>query len=346
MFKYSEKITVIIPVYNTASYLRECLDSVVNQSYSNLEIIIVNDASTDSSKQIINQYQNQDNRIQVIHHKDNLGLGGARNSGLDITTGQYIFFLDSDDIIEKNALEIFYQKIVKYNADIVGCALRRTNEKNQQTLKIDFCHKQSELVFLDENIYNAYFNGKIPVNVATKLYRRKIWIDSKIRMPINIFHEDNYIFYDITSVCSKFVQINDILYRHRQHNKSITGRNISWKFMEDFLIALQKQKLFFQRGTFQDKTLQNSEQERRDTIRIHCIVPNNRTVPKELLVQMLNHAEKYDLKQEVFYEVAKNLSDLHQKLNKVSIANWWYDFGQASWTKRIKILAKKLFKTI
>lgn len=105
-----EQISVIIPIYNVEKYLSDCVESVLKQTYTDLEIILVDDGSQDASGQICDDYAKQDSRVQVIHKK-NGGLSSARNAGIDQATGQYFFFLDSDDWIAENALELLYKEI-------------------------------------------------------------------------------------------------------------------------------------------------------------------------------------------------------------------------------------------
>ncbi len=113
-------ISVIIPVYNVEKYLKKCLDSVMCQTYSNLEVILIDDGSTDQSGYICDLYHQQDSRFVVIHQQ-NKGLSGARNAGLDYAHGQWIGFIDSDDYIAKNMYEVLYQTSIKYNADVCAC---------------------------------------------------------------------------------------------------------------------------------------------------------------------------------------------------------------------------------
>ena len=113
-------ISVIIPVYNSEKYLRKCLDSVINQTLKDLEIICVNDGSTDQSLEILNEYINVDNRITVIN-QDNLGAGAARNKGLEVAKGEYIHFLDADDWLEPNAYELVYHHVKKSDTIIDIC---------------------------------------------------------------------------------------------------------------------------------------------------------------------------------------------------------------------------------
>lgn len=119
-----DKISVIIPVYNTEKYLKRCLDSIINQTFKNLEIIIVDDGSTDSSPQICDNYAESDDRIRVIH-KTNGGLSSARNAGIDIATGIYISFIDSDDYIDIKYFEILYSNIISSRRNCVGKIKRK-----------------------------------------------------------------------------------------------------------------------------------------------------------------------------------------------------------------------------
>ena len=113
----TEKITVIVPVYNVENYLNKCLDSLINQTYKNLEIIVINDGSTDNSGTICQEYAQKDNRIVYIE-KENGGLSDARNAGLDRMTGSYVTFVDSDDWIEQDYVEVLYNKLTEHQADV------------------------------------------------------------------------------------------------------------------------------------------------------------------------------------------------------------------------------------
>lgn len=117
-------ISVIVPVYNVQNYLNECVESIVSQSYKKLEIILVDDGATDNSGVICDEWKEKDNRIIVVHKK-NAGLGFARNSGLEVTTGDYVMFIDSDDYIASDMIERLYDVAVKTNSDTVYCGLTR-----------------------------------------------------------------------------------------------------------------------------------------------------------------------------------------------------------------------------
>ena len=112
-------VTIIIPVYNTERYLRQCLDSVINQTFKDFECICINDGSTDNSYNILKEYVQKDNRFTVINLPENKGQGNARNKGINIAKGKYITFIDSDDWVKENHIEQLYNNITKYNSDIV-----------------------------------------------------------------------------------------------------------------------------------------------------------------------------------------------------------------------------------
>ena len=118
-----EKISIIVPIYKVEKYLNRCVDSIINQSWQNLEIILVNDGSPDNSGIICDEYTKKDHRVRVIH-KTNGGISDARNAGIEIATGDYIGFVDSDDFIHSEMFRDLYERMRKHNADIVQCSYR------------------------------------------------------------------------------------------------------------------------------------------------------------------------------------------------------------------------------
>ena len=133
------KISVIIPVYNVAGYLEECLNHIINQTFSDIEIICINDGSTDESPDILREFAKRDNRIQIINQK-NRGLGATRNRGLELSKGDYVYFMDGDDYLELTALEELYELSEKYGLDfamfntalILQCLSSKTSMKKQK----------------------------------------------------------------------------------------------------------------------------------------------------------------------------------------------------------------------
>ncbi len=231
-------INIIVPVYNTEKYIRKCLDSIINQTYRNLEIILVDDGSTDSSGDICDEYAQIDARIKVIH-KENGGVSSARNAGLDICTaeGDFVAFVDSDDWLELNMYEILLEQIHLYNADIATCKISIEYSDNSRIvhkkLKSNICFSAQDKEALIKN----FLNRKIYTSSANdKLYNIKLF--SEIRFPANQFYEDNYLVLEILLRAKKIVVGYDSFYHYRQNNNSIT-RNFSKKKFLDALKAIK-----------------------------------------------------------------------------------------------------------
>lgn len=141
----SPQISLIIPVYNVENYIIRCLESTIHQTYINLEIILVDDGSTDNSGKICDEYALSDKRITVIH-QTNQGLSMARNNGIDVATGDYISFIDSDDWIEHDMYEFLYHNLIQYKADISMCKFKAINELGEEFIMFQ---KQDSLIPTD-----------------------------------------------------------------------------------------------------------------------------------------------------------------------------------------------------
>lgn len=181
----SPLISVIIPIYNVEKYLARCLDSVVNQTYPNLEIILVNDGTPDGSVAIAEAYQEKDKRIKLIH-QENAGLSEARNTGIAAATGDYIAFLDSDDWLELDAYEYLLQLLVAHDADISIGGIRRTEIVVSETTS----ENQVELLTQKEYAKRYFKIGSQEIHyyVWNKLYRRDVVIG--VKQPKGLYAED------------------------------------------------------------------------------------------------------------------------------------------------------------
>ncbi len=225
----SPLISVIIPAYNAKDYLRECLDSVCNQSYSNLEIICINDGSTDNTQQIMQDYAQQDPRITVISQQ-NQGLSVSRNNGVERAQGAYIFFLDSDDTIEPNAIETLYKRAHQTQTDIVICNLNKIDssdgKKNNYQIwkRIDSqgtIHEQEEmpLTFSTKDILNYVFITEC--YVWNKLYKTEFIKKHNIKFMPKIIYEDIVYFTDIILAHPQMSYCNQALYNYRLRDDSL-----------------------------------------------------------------------------------------------------------------------------
>lgn len=190
-------VSIIIPVYNVERYLRKCLDSVVNQTLRDIEIILVNDASPDNSLSICKEYQSKDNHIKIIDKKQNEGVDKARFSGINIARGKYVTFVDSDDWLANNqVLAEMYAKAEEYNADYVEIGMSRVlgnriKIKRKKAIPVVGLIEQPELF---EKYYVSFFGHNIlPVNIWGKLYRRSVIENAKM-LPSGITMGEDLVF--------------------------------------------------------------------------------------------------------------------------------------------------------
>lgn len=179
-------ISIIIPVYGVEKYIAQCLESVINQTYKNLEIIVINDGTKDRSADIAKEYAAKDSRIKVYDFK-NGGLSVARNRGLEIATGEYISYLDSDDWLDTKMYETLLETAMKNEADMVKCGIIETNGAAEE--KITF----SDVKIINNEQHKAfenYFKGILWTLAWNGLYKREL--AKKVKFPDNVVHEDNY----------------------------------------------------------------------------------------------------------------------------------------------------------
>lgn len=218
-------ISVIVPVYNVSPYLREAIDSVINQTYKKLEIILVDDGAKDGSGDICDEYSAKDERIRVIHQK-NMGLSAARNTGLDVCKGEYISFFDSDDVFCNDALEKMLGKMLTSGADIVECNLAIYNSVRPLKLelkerKAHFRNRSLEGIYTKHQALHMQLDEKIATCVWNKLYRRKVWDDNRFRVGQN-FEDRDIILHVIASVDHVYI-MDEVLILHRKWPGSITS---------------------------------------------------------------------------------------------------------------------------
>ncbi len=211
------KVSVIIPVYNVEKYLKECLDSVVNQTLKDIEIICVDDGSTDNSGAILDEYASKDSRIKVVHN-ENKGVGNARNTGLGLATGDYIYFLDSDDYIELNALEKLYNKSIELNLDICVCMVKELNINTSQMSIQEYAiykpYLPNKNVFSSYDVKNTIFHLFIGW-IWDKLYKKSIILDNHLTFPEFKNSEDTAFTYMALILANRISTIQDPLIIHR-----------------------------------------------------------------------------------------------------------------------------------
>lgn len=216
-------ISVIVPIYKVEEYLPQCIDSIINQTYKNLEIILVDDGSPDRCPQICDEYAAKDSRIKVIHQK-NGGLSAARNAGLDIATGEYIAFVDSDDWLEIDMYRTLLVLLERYDADIAECAHKKSNilEDTANSFN-DISEKESLFDSYASIMNNIVTEESIPdlrFEVWDKLF--KVSVISNTRFKVGQIYEDLYFDREVLKRCSRLVHTNYIGYNYRVNREGST----------------------------------------------------------------------------------------------------------------------------
>lgn len=220
-------ISVIVPVYNVEPYLEEAIESVMHQSYTDLEIILVDDGSTDGSGEICDRYQKKDSRIKVIH-QENRGLSAARNAGLDICRGGQIAFLDSDDAFCKDMLQKMSDAMLKTGADIVECnfalyeGVQHMDPQKLGGKKKYIAPKMDRTgLYKKREAFLMQLDGKIATSAWNKLYHRRIW--DRIRFREGQNYEDQDIILPVLGETERVYILDELLLMHRIRPGSITA---------------------------------------------------------------------------------------------------------------------------
>ena len=237
-------ISIIIPVYNVETYLAEALDSVINQTYEKLEILIIDDGSTDGSGAICDEYAFKDERIRVMH-QENRGLSAARNAGLNCMTGELCAFLDSDDAFESTFIEKMLAAMLHEEADLVVCKYTVHQTEKKLYLTDEQARPSADSGNYDRiHALRALADGIINVAVWNKLYRRTLW--QNIRFPEGRYYEDYETTLRIFNICHLLHVLDEPLYLYRKRQGSITStpsikiirdKNLAYSHFASFIEA-------------------------------------------------------------------------------------------------------------
>ncbi|MCI8949845.1 MAG: glycosyltransferase [Lachnospiraceae bacterium] len=250
--KQEDLISVIVPVYNVERYIRKCLDSILGQTYSNIEVICVDDCSTDFSGRICDEYAEKHSRLKVIHKRENGGLSEARNTGMDFAKGVYISFIDSDDWVDQTFIECLYEGIKQNHADMAQCSYANvTND----------CFPLHKDPLLDDNkvltgkqaLMELYSESSVYASVVytvvwNKLYKRELV--SGLKFPEGRMYEDQFFTYKCFQHAKKICVISEKLYCYRESGNSITRRGYSIHF-QDEIVAHEEQIRYFKQKDFE-----------------------------------------------------------------------------------------------
>lgn len=224
------KVSVIIPIYNVEKFISRCVISLMEQALTDVEYIFVDDATPDNSikvlQEVINRYPDRKSQCRIIHHKQNLGLPAARNTGLNVAQGEYIFHCDSDDFVEPDMLEHLYGKATETDADIVWCDWWLSFTKNERYMK------QPEY-FTPIDALKGMLSGVMKFNVWNKLVRRKLYTDSNITFPAGYGMGEDMTMMRLFARASKVAYLPKAFYHYVQQNSGAFCKNFSEKHLVD-----------------------------------------------------------------------------------------------------------------
>ena len=296
-----ELISVIVPVYNIDKYLVKCLDSIINQTYKNLEIIIINDGSTDNSRIICDEYKKKDSRITVIH-KENEGLSAARNKGIEIAKGKLICFIDSDDYLESDMLEELKNNMDKYSSDISCCNFyyiknNISTPRIKKDANIEFVSSKKEKFI---NIQNEY--SPLTYYAWNKLYKKEIFND--IKFPEGRLYEYTYILCDIFDKANKISFTLKPLYNYVYRSNSL-GNLFNLKHF-DKIGSFDKKIAFFNNKKYYD--LEDEEKNKKA-----CAIINN------LAKMKLNKIKDDEVYAFYYKELKKTVKKIKWKKSNIKI---------------------------
>ncbi|RGQ04009.1 glycosyltransferase [Megamonas rupellensis] len=231
----TEKISIIVPIYNVDKYLKRCLNSIINQTYRYIEILLIDDGSTDLSGKICDEYKKKDKRIKVIHCK-NRGVSEARNKGLEIATGEWIGFVDPDDWIDRDMYESLYRMVKLYNVDISVCSYKRCKDFSYENIvskKNDECKLLDNKLSMKNMLVNDLYCGA----VWNKLYKRDILMNNKFKKNM-IIGEDVLFNFNLlynTKINTVYNKIPKYNYFYRD-NSVINSKKIDRKILSQLKV--------------------------------------------------------------------------------------------------------------
>ena len=235
-------ISVIVPVYNADKHLGKCLDSILNQSYHNLEIILVDDGSTDNSASICDEYASKNNRIKVLHKK-NSGQASARNTGIEMAVGEFITFVDDDDWIESNMYEVLMNNAMRFNADISGCATVMDYEGAKSVYPFE--KAKTGIISKDEVCLNIMYQTNLSWGtVWNKIFRRELF--DTMRFPAGCELEDYYVIFQMVCKADVIFFDNKPLYHWIQRTTSQSKRSFHAGTVSEIFVADSLAELFQQ----------------------------------------------------------------------------------------------------
>lgn len=282
-------LSIIVPVYNVEKYLNCCIESILNQSFTDFELILVDDGSPDSCGKICDDYAKKDARIKVIH-KVNGGLSSARNAGLDIAQGEYISFIDSDDVIDSNMFLYLMDKIREYDLDIVTCGI--VFFYNNDLCNTQTCvHTNEEYIEKPQSIKLLLVSDGVGDYAVNKIYRKELF--NGIRFPESRFFEDIFTTYKVFYSANNILTTDRDLYYYRYSNNSISHSSRYNRNFIDYIIAIEEQLDFVRKNNPSDISFAINKYLLACMLVMRHIVRHNRVIRNRSLFNSLKLRIRY-----------------------------------------------------
>lgn len=286
-------ISLIVPIYNSSKYLNSCIDSILNQSYEDFELFLIDDGSSDNSLEICKSYNDRRIHIVALSHK---GVSFARNMGINKSNGEYICFVDSDDVLDANYLSEMYKYMYK-DISYVECNFDYFSD----TVGKIICSNEYKKFTRKEMFYRMYSNEGIRTNIiVNKLYRKSLFKDICFE---DVCHEDEYIIHKIINKTLNVVVLNDVLYHYRIHSNS-RQRSISPRRIDVINVYHERSKIFNDEK-FQDL---NYKAMLNEIIYLYCVFSKYRQIDEldklyNLFRENYNSKYKFDKKRKIKYKL-------------------------------------------
>ena len=277
-------ISVIIPAYNCAEYIKKSVDSVLSQDFEDIEIVVINDASTDNTLDILNKNYKDDHRVIIVSHYDNRKLGAARNTGIDVSRGKYLFFLDADDWLRGGAIEHLVSIAEKHGVEMVACGIDKVwpgGRSERYHSEAFTCNGGKEALYhlIDYSIASIAWN---------KLYLREFIEKNHLRFAPDYYHEDVVFTMSAVYLCQKYISVDESYCRYFQRDVSIVNSKPDVLHLKSYIILYLNMLDFIEQNKI-DKDEQGKHISM-SLLKAHC---SNDIIPKLLKYIDVNGVEKW-----------------------------------------------------
>lgn len=336
-------VSIVIPVYNAEKTIKECINSILNQTYKNIEIICINDGSTDNSMELLNKYSQLDSRIKVID-KENRGVSSARNLGIKNANGEYISFVDSDDWLEANMIEKLINVIKNKNVDVVRCNNYIDQDKKNISFDKEINNKTIENKKIIECI-EKIVEGKIPAYVPCLIAKKELVLKTNLFDEKIVLMEDALFYIDLFSKCKSIYFLNDPLYHYRTNLESCTQYKKNYvRNINNIILVNRKMKELFVKNNINIKNINDKIDKVHSIIIVNLIaallqIHDKNFLEKKFFVKICSNPEI----QNIFINCKYNNVKLHIKIPAILIQKRRYNILYIFYLIRGKIAVLRKF---